>query len=74
MTEGVTAGTEALLALNAIQRAKQKSKEREHQKQYFTLNCLQAARQEQYSWLKISRLPFCEVFPRDGQSLGERTV
>ena len=39
-----------------------KSKEPEDEKENVILNALQPARQEQYSWLKISLLPFCEVF------------
>jgi hypothetical protein len=54
MTEGATAGIEALLALNPIQRAQQKSKECEHAKENVLLNGLQTARQVQFLWLKIS--------------------
>ena len=54
MTEGAIAGAEALLELNPIQRAQQKSNQLEHQKENVTLNGLQTARQEQYLWLKIS--------------------
>jgi hypothetical protein len=66
VTEGATAGIEALLALNPIQRAKQKSKEREHEKESVILNGLQTARQEQYLWLKIRVSLFCAVFRGDG--------
>ena len=62
MTEGATAGAEALLALNAIQRAQQKSKEPEHEKGKVTLNGLQTVRREQYLWLTIKCLLFCAVF------------
>jgi hypothetical protein len=62
MTEGATAGIEALLALNPIQRAQQKNKVPAHQKKNVILNGLQTARQEQYLWLEISCLPFCAVF------------
>jgi len=52
--EGSIAVTEARLALNPSQRAKQKSKEPEHEQGNLTLNRLQTARQEQYLWLEIS--------------------
>ena len=54
MTEGAFARGEALLALNPIHRAQQKSKEREHERENVMLNGLQTAPQEQYLWFKIS--------------------
>ena len=54
MTEGAFAGSEALLALNPIQRAQQKSKEPDDEKGDVALNSLKTARQELYLWLKIS--------------------
>ena len=54
VTEEAFAGSEPLLALNPIQRAQQKSKEREHVRENVILNGLQTARQMQYLWLKIS--------------------
>jgi hypothetical protein len=65
VTEGAIAGAEALLALNPIQRAQQKSKRPEHQKGNVTLNGLQTVRQEQYLWLEIS-ISFREVFREMG--------
>jgi hypothetical protein len=46
--EGAFAGAEALLELNPIQRAQQKSKDREHVRENVILNGLQTTRQEQY--------------------------
>jgi hypothetical protein len=60
--EGAIAGAETLLALNPIQRAKQKSKEPEHEQGNVTLNRLQTARQEQYLWLEISVSFFVRFF------------
>jgi hypothetical protein len=54
VTEGANAGTEALLALNPIQRAQQKSKEPEHKKENVTLKGLQTVHREQYLRLEIS--------------------
>jgi hypothetical protein len=54
VTEEAFAGSEPLLALNPIQRAQQKSKEPEHEKENAILNALQTGRQEQYLWLEIS--------------------
>jgi hypothetical protein len=53
VTEGTFAVTEALLGLNPVQRAKQKTKKPKHQKENVTLKGLQPARQEQYLRLKI---------------------
>jgi hypothetical protein len=66
VTEGAIAGAEALLALNPIQRAKQKSKEPEHDKENVILNGLQTARQEQYLCLEISVSLFFAVFRGTG--------
>ena len=54
MTDGAAAGTEALLALNPIQIAQQKSKEREHVRENILLNGLHTTHQKQYLRLKIS--------------------
>ena len=62
MAEGASARGEALLALNPIQRAQQKSKEREHVRENVLLNGLHTTLQEQYLWLKISVSLFCTVF------------
>jgi hypothetical protein len=45
---------------HSIQRAQQKSKEREHEKENATLNGLEAARREQYLCLEISVFFFVE--------------
>jgi hypothetical protein len=62
VTEGAFARGEALLALNPIHRAQQKSKEREHVRENVMLNGLQTTRQEQYSWLEIGLSPFVRFF------------
>jgi len=62
VAEGTFADTEALLALDPIQRAKQKSKKPKHQKKNVLLNGLQTTRQKQYSWLEIGCLLSCAVF------------
>ena len=66
MTERTTAGGEALLVLNPVQRAQQKSKEPEHEKENVTLNGLQTACQKQYLWLEIVS-PFVGFFSLDGR-------
>jgi hypothetical protein len=66
MAAGATAGAEALLTLNPIQRAQQKSKELEHQSRNVTLNGLQTVRREQYLWLEISISFFRQVFGEMG--------
>jgi len=54
VTKGAFAGAEALLALNPIQRAQQKSKEREHVRENILLNGLYTTHQKQYLRLKLS--------------------
>jgi hypothetical protein len=66
VTERAFAASEALLALNPIQRAQEKSKEREHVRENVILNGLQTTRQEQYLWLKKKCFPICAVFRGDG--------